>query len=452
MTLRSYGEEGLIWPAYAGGRRLPPAAVLITTLLALAFQWLTARVYTDFIVNQSPDSAVAHTSGGIELPISYTLTAIAAAACALYCQRRAGPSRMIMVIHLAAVVIPMQALVAAHYELARPEFAAAVALSFLGALALAGGMPDVRLPRATRGWRHAVVIAGALLTMYTFGALFARGGLSRLSFDLSTVYQVREQFLEDAAPFIGYLVPWQGYVLDPALMLIGFMRRSALIGLLGLALQLLLFAMTGFRAFLLLPLLLLGLLLIGRRRNLAALVLVGMMAVVGVALALYAWLDAPIVPTLLVDRVIMVPAEIHYWYYDFFGVHSQPPLQLSQSILGALSVSHYNVPIAEVIGWQYMGSAASANVGLFADAFANFGFAGCGIYALLFALLLKLVDAASYETDNRVAIALLGMPAFELVNSGLLTTLSTHGLAVAIVVLWAFGSGPAVGAASVKAS
>jgi len=251
---------------------------------------------------------------------------------------------------------------------------------------------------------------------------------------------VREQLLEDPAPFIGYLVPWQGYVLDPALMLIGFRRRSPLLIIGGLALQMLLFAMTGFRAFLLLPLLLLGLFLIARRRNLAALVLMGMMLVVGIALGVYAWLDAPIVPALLVDRVIMVPAEIHYWYYDFFWVHGQPPLQLSQSLLAALSYTHYKVPIAEVIGWQYMHTAASANVGLFADAFANFGFVGCGIYALLFALVLKAVDAASRDTDPRVAAALLGMPAFQLVNTGLMTTLSTHGLALAVIVLWAFGS------------
>jgi hypothetical protein len=90
-----------------------------------------------------------------------------------------------------------------------------------------------------------------------------------------------------------------------------------------------------------------------------------------------------------------------------------------------------------------MGTQSSANVGLFGDAFANFGFAGCFIFAMLFALLLKVVDAAARTTDPRIAVALVGMASFQLVNSGLLTTLLTHGLALAIVALWLFGTPPA---------
>src|SRR5204863_4172666 len=142
------------------------------------------------------------------------------------------------------------------------------------------------------------------------------------------------------------------------------------------------------------------------------------------------------IPGLLVDRVIVVPAEIHYWYYDFFGVHGQAPLQLSQSIFAPLASAHYTTPIPEVIGWKYTGTAMSANVGLFGDAFANFGFAGCAIFALLFALVLKAVDGAARATNARLAVALVGMPAFELVNSGLLTVLLTHGLALTTIALW----------------
>ena len=437
------------WPA-ARRLQLPSTAVLITMLLGVTLQWVIARIYASLIVELFGGARVAHATGGLEIPISYALTAMASAACALYCERRSGPSRVIVIIHLVAVIIPLQALVAAHFELARPGFAATVALAFLGALAFAALMPEVQAPQAGSGFRVTLAIVGLLLTIYVFGALLARGGLARINFDLSAVYEVREGFLEDVAPLLGYLVPWQGYVLNPALMLIGLRRRSLLISVSGLALQLLLFGMTGFRAFLLIPLLLLGFYLIGRRRQLAGVALAAVIAVVAVALALYLWLDEPLIPALLVDRVIVIPAEIHYWYYDFFGVHGQAPLQLSQSILAAVSSAHYSTPIAEVIGWKYLGSAASANVGLFGDAFANFGFAGCAIFALLFALLLKAVDAAGRATDARVAAALVAMPAFQLVNSGLLTTLLTHGLALTILVLWSLapaeaGSGSGAG-------
>jgi hypothetical protein len=414
---------------------VPPAYLVTTVLFALALQWVIARVYVDLIVNLVGGTSVGH-GGGVEIPISYAVTAIASAACAVYCERRIGPSRMIVVIHLLAVIIPLQALVAAQYELARPAFATVVALVFVGALAVAGLMPEVRLPVATKRARQVFLGIACLLTAYVYGALLARGGLGRLSFDLMTVYEVREDFLADIAPLMGYLVPWQAYVLNPAIMLMGFKRRSLLLGGFGLGLQLLLFGMTGFRAFLLIPLLLIGVLLIARRRHLAAFALAGVMTLIAIALLLYARLDQPIFATLLVDRVFVIPAELHYWYYDYFGVQGQAPLQLSQSMLSALTEAHYRAPIAEVIGWKYMGTAGSANVGLFADAFANFGFSGCAVFGLLFALLLKSVDAASRGTDRRVATALIGMPAFQLVNSGLLTTLLTHGFALAIILLW----------------
>jgi hypothetical protein len=417
--------------------RLPLRSGLIAALLGVALQWVIAYVYGGLIVESFGGERAAGIAAGLTVALSYVLTALASFACALYCERRTGASRVVLVIQLVGVVIPLQALVAAQFELARPEFAAAVTAAYLGALILAGLLPDVRTARVSSRARTALLLVAVVITGYVLLALLTHGGLGRLSFDLSAVYEVREEYLSELAPFTGYLVPWQGYVLNPALMLIALRRRSPTLGLLGLALQLLLFSMTGYRAFLFIPALLLAFYVIGRRRHLVATVLAGMLAVVAIALALYAWLDEPLIPLLLVDRVIVVPAEIHYWYYDFFGVHGQPPLQLSQSLLVAVSPSHYNTPIAEVIGWTYLGSSASANVGLFGDAFANFGFAGCAVFALLLVLVLKAVDAAGRFADPRIAAALLAMPAFELINSGLLTTLLTHGLALAILVLWA---------------
>jgi hypothetical protein len=425
-------------PLASGGVRLRlPAAALLAAMLGVVLQWVIARVYGGLIVESFGGARAAGVAAGMAIALSYVLTAIATFACALYCEKRIGASRVILAIQLVAVIIPLQALVAAQFELARPEFAAAVAVAYVGAIALASLLPDIRAPQAGGRARTALLLVAMAITLYVLWTLLVRGGLSRFSFDLTAVYEVREEFLRQLSPFAGYLVPWQGYVLNPALMLIAWQRRSLLLGLLGLALQLLLFGMTGFRAFLFIPVLLLGFQLIGRQRQLVATILAGMLAVVGVALALYAWLDEPLIPLLLVDRVIVVPAEIHYWYYDFFGVHGHALLQLSQSILAPLSPAHYSAPIAEVIGWTYMRSAASANVGLFGDAFANFGFAGCAVFALLLALVLKAVDAAGRAADPRIAAALLAMPAFELVNSGLLTTLLTHGLALTIVVLWA---------------
>lgn len=416
---------------------LPSLAVFIAVLLALTLQWVIARIYVDLIVKVLGGEVTTH-AGGLEVPISYALTAITTTATALYCERHTGPSRVVLLLHLIAVIIPLQALVVAQFDYAQPEFAGAVAVAFLASLVLAGNTPALAVPRSGQVGRAALIFICALLTLYVYAALLGKSGLGRLNFDLSKVYEVREEYLEGLAPLAGYFVPWQGLVLNPALMLAALKRRSLLLGAIALGLQAVLFGVTGFRAFLLMPGLLLGMYLVGGRKHLAALALAGMMLLVGAALALYAWLDAPVIPALLVDRIIIIPAEIHYWYYDFFGTNAHAPLQLSQSIFSGLATTHYHTPIAEVIAWKYMGVAAWANVGLFADAYANFGYTGCALFALLFALVLKTLDAASHATDARVASALIAVQAFQLVNAGLLTTLLTHGLALAIVILWAF--------------
>ena len=99
------------------------------------------------------------------------------------------------------------------------------------------------------------------------------------------------------------------------------------------------------------------------------------------------------------------------------------PLCNSRSRFLVGGFNHYAVPIAEVIGWKYMGSAASANVGLFGDAFANCGFAGCAAFSVMLAIVLKVLDAAARRANARLAAALVGVPSFQFVNTGLLTTL-----------------------------
>lgn len=441
----SANSPAVTWPPAAAGAwlRSPLGVMLLAALLGVVLQWVIAWVYGGLVVELfSGARATGLIRSGLWIRIAYLMTALTSAACALYCATRSGPSRVIVLIQLVGVIIPLQALVAARFELARPEFATAVGIAYLGTLVLAGLLPEMRLPPASRGVRAAVLVVALLLTMYVLWALLARGGLARLSFDLRSVYEVREDYITQLAPFIAYLVPWQGLVLTPALILIAMRRRSLLMALIGVALQLMLFGMTGFRAFLLIPALLVVFYSLGPRRQLTTTALAGMLAVVAIALVLYAWFDEPLIPLLLIDRVIVVPAEVHYWYYDFFGVQGHAHLQLAQSVLRAVSPSHYSDSIAEVIGWTYLGADESANVGLFGDAYANFGFAGCGAFALLFVLVLKVVDAAGRETDPRVAAALVAAPAFSLVNSGLLTTLLSDGLGLTILVLWALATPP----------
>lgn len=418
-----------------------PYAVVRAIVLGLLLELVIAHTYATQMIQLLGGATHAQPASPFAVVISYLMTATATAACSIYCERSRGPGRFVLAVHLVAVIIPLQALVATNFELAQLPFACAVAIAFTATALVAAAGKTVRLPTAP-AVASIAVMALVFVTLYVFGMLIAHGGLSRLNFDLNLVYQVREEFLEDAGPFAGYLIPWQGYVINPAIIVLGIKRRSVLLIGGGVILQSMLFAMTGFRAFLFIPLLMLAFYMIGARRQIVAYAVAGALGIAAIAGVLYVILGDPLIPSIMIYRVLVIPAEIHFWYYDYFGAQAHPLAQLSESIFSAFVHSPYPMPIADVIGWQYLGSAASANVGVFGDAFANFGFLGCALFAILFGLVLKAIDTAALKTDPRVSAALIGAPAFQLVNSGLLTTLATHGLALTILALWLLSERP----------
>lgn len=78
----------------------------------------------------------------------------------------------------------------------------------------------------------------------------------------------------------------------------------------------------------------------------------------------------------------------------------------------------------------------NANNGIVADAYMNFGFAGLILWAILLAVILKLVDTFSKGKNIKVAIASIAMPVIAFTNSALLTTVLTHGVFLALILLY----------------
>ena len=164
----------------AMGFLLPSLPVTISVLLALLLQRLIAAIYADFIAGLIEGSRSQHTAGA-EVLISYLCTAVTTLATAWYCRTHSGPSRVLLVLHLIAVIIPMQALVVAQFEFARPEFAVAVAFAFLCVVLLVGTSPELTMKQPGVLARVSVILLCTLLSLYVYGALFASGGLARLN-------------------------------------------------------------------------------------------------------------------------------------------------------------------------------------------------------------------------------------------------------------------------------
>jgi hypothetical protein len=410
------------------------AVLAVATGVALHLE--LAWVYSNLIVQIFSVQVIAERAFDLAGVSALAITVVACAATGAYCVARPGAGGVLFALQLTLLIVPLQALTSAGFVYARPEFSALVGLAFVLAVAIAGWVPRMRVAPPRRPTALVIVGLTLLAGVYLYGALIAGGALQRLNFDLTKVYEIRAEFMDEALPpFGGYLVPWFGYVLNPVLFLVGLRRRAWTWMALSVVLQSVLFGATGFRAFLFLPLLIAGCAWLGGRRYVPAMLMLGVGAVVTLAVIVYAITDLVAIPSLAVYRLLLIPAEIHFWYYDYFAVQGHDLLMLTQSVLSPLGRGT-QLPITDTIGRAYLGGAASANVGLFADAYANFGFVGCAAFAVLLALVVSVLDALGRNLPPWFAAGMVGIPALQLVNSGLLTTMATHGFALLLLMLW----------------
>ena len=280
-------------------------------------------------------------------------------------------------------------------------------------------------------WAAVFVLTGTLLAVVVMAFGFPQSIPS-----LADVYDVRADYREaDAGRLQRFAVSWLGNVLLPIFIAVGLLRRAPAWIVVGVAGQLFLYAATGFKSILFSSALVLcifvALSLRGRLFGLA--VAFGAMVLAVGTWAIDQMLLQPLLSSWFVRRLILTPGILTGWYFDYF--HGAPKAQLAHSVLSPFLDYPYPATPPILIGDAYFGQAATyANANLWADAFANFGFVGMISFTLLLGAFLWTYDGLASGDDfprRAFATILLGGPAISLANSALLTSMLTHGVALA---------------------
>jgi hypothetical protein len=252
---------------------------------------------------------------------------------------------------------------------------------------------------------------------------------------LADIYSTRAQFSAEVPASLlgGYIVPWASNALHPMLLALGIARRRLPLVLLALAGQGLIYSVTGYRttlfSVLLTPLVYLA---VTRARASFGVVAAGAAAAILVIAA--ASPVTSIETRALATRTLATPAEIGWFYYDYFSVHQ--PYRLSHSFLRSVEAHPYIEEPADLIGPLYFApDKPSANANLWADAYANFRLLGVILFTFAFAVALLVVDGLGRGRDLRVAGGMLAMVGLSLTNSGFFTVALTLGLGFGTVLL-----------------
>lgn len=262
---------------------------------------------------------------------------------------------------------------------------------------------------------------------------------------LYDVYGVRAEFRLHAQAASGvsrYSLFWLCYALIPLLLTISLSlfkkHRLAMVFLVvycfGVALYI--FAFTGFKsAALAVPAVFTAYFLfryIGYVINIPALFFI--LFVSGLLFFLLGY-DFALVHIL--RRIFVVSGLNHSYFLEYYSAH--PPAVLAHSLLQQLAVYPVDNAPPFAIGAYYYGSAlTSANSGIFADAFANFGFIGIPLAGLVLGIVLYFLDVVSRGIDIKIVGPPLVVTAYVLAYSGILTVLNTYGLFWILIALWLY--------------
>lgn len=275
----------------------------------------------------------------------------------------------------------------------------------------------------------------SVFVLFAIVYLFASTGISASFLSLNDVYSQRDEYASSIGGIGAYLVGWVGSGILPAMLVAGLYYRTRTLSIGAIVGILLLYSLTGYKSYLVgMALTLLGFVLCRQwlRRG------YGWFLGLGIAVSFAAIVDHVTegfaLTSLLVRRALSTAGLNTSFFFDFFKQNDL--YMLRHSILSFLGDSPSDLSPAKLIGLAYYGSEkTAANANLIADGYANFGVVGCLFMAVVLGLYLKLFDSASDHLPLQISAPALTLVLVALSNTAALTTMTTHGGIIALILV-----------------
>ena len=201
--------------------------------------------------------------------------------------------------------------------------------------------------------------------------------------------------------------------------------------------QLILYSTTGFKHVLFGILAWLVMVIVLRRKGTqtrGSSLLIGATALVLIAAVIDSLASSNLATSLFSRRFIFTPGVFTSIYVRFFS--ENPHAHLGHSILRPFVDYPYELNPPYLIGeWMAGNPALAANANLFADGFANFGYAGMVGAGAVLLVYLRFLDRAAVGLPIVMSGMVVVIPAVALSNTSVLTGMLSHGLVAAVLLL-----------------
>ena len=294
----------------------------------------------------------------------------------------------------------------------------------------------IKLKSLNKGKPVVLFISFLLTSAVIIHYIISTGG--HIVSNLKDVYIFRKQFdVYSSSGIFGYLNSWAGKIFAVILLAWAIQRKKIILIITFSIFIILLFIFSGHKG------VLQGIVLVPffyylfKIKNRDTIIIFAFLSLIILSLVIGEWLNIPMLPSLLIRRLLFLPAQINFWYFDFFSQHEF--FYWSNSIMKYFINNPYGVQPPLVIG-EYVGYPdADMNTGFIASGFAHAGYIGIIIYTVLSIIILNLINSFGKKIDKYIVMSIIFISLKALfISSDMLTTLLTHGLLISIVVLWMY--------------
>jgi|APSaa5957512535_1039671.scaffolds.fasta_scaffold40496_1 hypothetical protein len=270
-----------------------------------------------------------------------------------------------------------------------------------------------------------------ILSIITFG------GLKYLNFDLKKVYEFRSISASNLPTIFGYFSPIVSKVFLPFLLIISIVNKSKTFICISIAFSILAFGMTHHKGTLFYPFLAMGLYYIFTMKNVIPMMIIAYLSIIVISLLIYMINESNIFfGSLLLRRVYFVPAQINYFYYDYFSLNSFILWAESKLTLGLIDYQ-YPLSMPRMIGLEYFGNEiTNANTGWIGSGYAQAGLIGMIIYSVIIGIIFNTLNIFSKRVNKNIILPITIVPVFSVMTSSdLPTAFLTHGLILVLILV-----------------
>ncbi|WP_112182122.1 MULTISPECIES: hypothetical protein [Paraliobacillus] len=275
-----------------------------------------------------------------------------------------------------------------------------------------------------------------LITVYM---IIKRGGIDFRAFNFNSIYDLRSEI--HFSGISGYLLNWCAKVFCPFFFAYFLFKRQKGKMFLILMLQLLLYLSFGFKAYLFSVGMLVMVAIVFRKNKFERDFTLGFTGIIIVSYILDIINISTTLRNSIPFRMVYVPAQIQYQYYDFFKYRDK--MFFADGIIGEIfSVeSPFSKPVPFVISSHFHdGAVSNSNTGIFADAYANGGFINLIFFAIVLAIIFYMIDSLTRRIPQYIVVAAFSYMVFVLNDNSLLTAFLTGGIGLMLLLLILFNS------------